>query len=482
MIRKLFAAGAVVAVAVMAFMLMTVGTGTKSAEAHVQSISGPAFISPTAIGLAEINVVAEDGHGDVRVTASAGAFASCEYRDGSPCFVYDTVGSFPFPFLYSQATVDDFFGDVDLIQLTWGMAEGFPGGAVLFTACQFDQNCPENAKTFTMQVGGAPATIELTAQRGYTNEGESSVCADTPVYVIAAVEYSFNNATTFDNNRAIICAEVRDSVGHPLSNEQVAWTVTGGGCLDDAVTNTGGNGVTHNRLESCATGNSGDVATVTANAGVISNAVTVEFGGDPASCSIPVIDDLDIGDSAHVVATFVDELGNKVPDGIVAHMAEVDSGDGADNVEFVSVVEDTVNSQVEGDIIAAISGDTTIAVSLETIAGADVTCTETIHLTGDIHQTPGVCDDEDFILYGNQPPANGGFGTFAFCGGTYDQLLEASGCPEATSAFFYNTPEGDFIVWIPGSDVEAVNADFYAEFPQEHTPIPEGTIFTAKCV
>jgi hypothetical protein len=280
---------------------------------------------------------------------------------------------------------------------------------------------------------------------------------------------------------------VRDSFGHSLGNEQVNFTTTDG-CFSDTnstseVHNTGGNSLAFARLESCSTGASGDVAHVRAQAGgVFSNIVDVAFGSDPASCSIPVINDLDIGDSAHVVATFVDVHGNMVPDGIVAHMEEVDSGDGSDNVQFVSVLEDTVNSVVEGDIIGAISGDTTIAASVETIAGADVTCTETVHLTGDVHVTPGVCDDEDFILYGNQPPAGGGFGTFAFCGGTYEQLLDASGCPEATAVFFYNKADGGFAVWIPGTDVSSVNDEILSIFPNVHTPIPEGTIFTAKCV
>jgi hypothetical protein len=305
--------------------------------------------------------------------------------------------------------------------------------------------------------------------------------------VIAAEEYSFNNATTFDNNRAIICADVRDSAGHVLGNEQVVFTTTDG-CFSDTnstteVQNTGSNSLAFARLESCGTGNSGDVATIKAQAGgIFSNSITVEFGGDPASCSIPdFAEDLDIGDNAAFTATFVDELGNKIPDGIVAHIVEVDSGDGADNVDIVSELEDTVNSQVSGNVIGAISGLTTIAVSLETLAGADVTCSEALELTGDVHVTPTDCEDPDMILFGNPPPAGGGFGTFAFCGGTWEQLLDASNCPEATSVFFYNTPQGDFEVWIPGSDVAAVNAEILARWPNEHNPIPEGTIFTAKC-
>ena len=86
---------------------------------------------------------------------------------------------------------------------------------------------------------------------------------------------------------------------------------------------------------------------------------------------------------------------------------------------------------------------------------------------------------------GFPPPAGGGFGTFEFCGGTYDQLFAASKCPgpmsTSLSAFFYNKPSGTFAVWIPGSTVAAVNAEFMTIFPNQDVPIPPGTIFTAKC-
>jgi hypothetical protein len=83
------------------------------------------------------------------------------------------------------------------------------------------------------------------------------------------------------------------------------------------------------------------------------------------------------------------------------------------------------------------------------------------------------------ILAGHLPPADGGYGTFAFCGGTWDELLETSGCPEASAVFFYNKPDGTFAVWIPGTDVMTVNAELLGIFPGT---IPAGTIFTARCV
>jgi hypothetical protein len=233
LIRKLIAAGSVLAVAVVALMVMTVGSGTQSAEAHVQSITGPGSVSPIGIGVANIRVLAQNTHGDVRITASAGGFIDCDYEDFDPC-QYDPIVSGN-ALLWNDAWVDDGSGDVDTIDLDWVMGENFDGNAVLFTACQDDQNCPAQAKTFTMQVVGAAASVNIFAGRNYTTE--SSSCQQTQVYVIAAEEYSFNNATTFDNNRAIICADVRDSAGHVLGNEQVVFTTTDG-CFSDTNSTT----------------------------------------------------------------------------------------------------------------------------------------------------------------------------------------------------------------------------------------------------
>jgi hypothetical protein len=364
------------------------------------------------------------------------------------------------------------------IEAWWQAPPGFLGGAVTFCATQTNTMCKN------LTVVGPIASLKLFAFRDKEGNGsnEATVCKDTPVYVIASADYSFNNLTTFDNNRAWLCVEARDSNGTTVSGANLVWTTTKG-ALGTGFTISGADvDAGSNTLSSGGTAQSGDIATVTVMNGAATASTTVQFGGDPASCSIPDFPtDLDIGDTAHLKATFLDAKGNWVPDGIVGHIEEVDSGDGADNVDVVSVTEDTVKGVIEGDVIGAISGLTTVAASLETIAGADVVCSEALELTGDIHLTPIVCADADMILYGFKPPAAGGFGTFAFCGGTYDQLLAASGCPKATSAFFYNKPSGSFAVWIPGSEVAAVNDEIYTIFPSEHTPIPAGTIFTAKC-
>jgi hypothetical protein len=513
---------AVAAVAAMALLLTVGSTSAKPADAAVGSIS--AVVSSVADNLyVHLSITAGDNNwnppysnDDVNVTATAGDFIEDDPLDffNLPGCYYDESDQYECIILESNGDQDGYFQDEDSlsgpgdtniwicntgessdydidcsdafpkdedadtteIELWWQAPEGFDGGQVTFTAHQ-----GSSVKTFTFQVLGSPATIDLVAQRDYTNEG--TTCEGTPVYVIGSVEYDFGPWTTFNNDRAIICADVRDNAGHALPGTEVIWSVSGGGCLDEVVTNTEDNGLTHNRLESCSTGNSGDKATVTATSGSATDSVTVEFGGNPGSCTLVVsADPLDIGDTATVTATFKDDLGNKVPDGIIVHFVEVDSGDGADNVQFVSVQEDTVNSVAAASIIGAISGLTTVAVSIEEVAAVDTTCSEAIELSGDVHVHDDVCAaDADFILYGNKPPAGGGFGTFAFCGGSYEKLLAVSGCPAATAVFYYNTPAGGYVVWIPGSTVAVVNADFQATFPNEHMPIPMGTIFTAKC-
>lgn len=74
-------------------------------------------------------------------------------------------------------------------------------------------------------------------------------------------------------------------------------------------------------------------------------------------------------------------------------------------------------------------------------------------------------------------PLTGGFGLIAFGGGTYDELVAATGCPLAT-ARFWATVDGVFVVLIPGTQVAAVNAAFEALFAGA---IPAGTLLIGTC-
>jgi hypothetical protein len=76
-------------------------------------------------------------------------------------------------------------------------------------------------------------------------------------------------------------------------------------------------------------------------------------------------------------------------------------------------------------------------------------------------------------------PSDGGFGVVVFSGGTFDQLVEASGCP-VSRVVFWVTQGGQFLVYIPGSAVAAPSADFMAAFPGNF--IPPLTPLIGRCV
>jgi hypothetical protein len=75
-------------------------------------------------------------------------------------------------------------------------------------------------------------------------------------------------------------------------------------------------------------------------------------------------------------------------------------------------------------------------------------------------------------------PQTGGFGIIVFGGGTNEQLVTASGCPEET-AVFWATSNGAFVTFVPGSDVSVVNDAWNALFP---SGIPATTGLIGRCV
>lgn len=74
-------------------------------------------------------------------------------------------------------------------------------------------------------------------------------------------------------------------------------------------------------------------------------------------------------------------------------------------------------------------------------------------------------------------PAAGGFGLIVF-GGPISGLAAAA-CPGNTAtAAFWATISGDYVTYVPGTTITAVNAAFNAAFP---SGIPAGTPLTGKC-
>lgn len=81
-------------------------------------------------------------------------------------------------------------------------------------------------------------------------------------------------------------------------------------------------------------------------------------------------------------------------------------------------------------------------------------------------------------LSGGAIPPDGGFGLAVFRGGTATQLVQATGCP-ATTAVFYFTAGGAFVLYVPGTAVTSVNEAFLATFPGG--AVPANTAFLGKC-
>jgi hypothetical protein len=71
-----------------------------------------------------------------------------------------------------------------------------------------------------------------------------------------------------------------------------------------------------------------------------------------------------------------------------------------------------------------------------------------------------------------------GFGLFVFGGGPLSQLVQASGCPAETAAFWTTTASGDFVIYVPGTSIAAVNAGWFARFPDA---VPASTPLVGRC-
>jgi hypothetical protein len=84
-------------------------------------------------------------------------------------------------------------------------------------------------------------------------------------------------------------------------------------------------------------------------------------------------------------------------------------------------------------------------------------------------------DDNTGKIISGSVPTDGGFGLIVYGGGTYEQLVTASGCP-MVRVVFWATRDGSFVVYVPGSAVAAPNAGFQAAFPGGTIPANTGLI------
>jgi hypothetical protein len=81
------------------------------------------------------------------------------------------------------------------------------------------------------------------------------------------------------------------------------------------------------------------------------------------------------------------------------------------------------------------------------------------------------------FTYGAIPP-EGGSELVIFAGGGNLDLVVASGCPPSTASFWTTDDAGNFVIYLPGTDVSVVNSAWDAKFAGD---IPAGTPLLGKC-
>jgi hypothetical protein len=90
---------------------------------------------------------------------------------------------------------------------------------------------------------------------------------------------------------------------------------------------------------------------------------------------------------------------------------------------------------------------------------------------------PAVVGGGSGTMVSGSVPTSGGFGLVVFGGGTSADLVAASGCPTASSAFWASSG-GNFVTYVPGTSIGAVNQAWLAMFA---SGIPSGTPLIGRC-
>lgn len=113
-------------------------------------------------------------------------------------------------------------------------------------------------------------------------------------------------------------------------------------------------------------------------------------------------------------------------------------------------------------------------------AGGTATATPTASATATpaTTATPAPGAGSGAIVSGTVP-ASGGFGLIVYGGGTVAQLVTATKCPTASMAL-YIAQGGDFLTYVPGTSIGAVNQAFLAAFP--NGTVPANTPLIGRCV
>jgi hypothetical protein len=130
----------------------------------------------------------------------------------------------------------------------------------------------------------------------------------------------------------------------------------------------------------------------------------------------------------------------------------------------------TATATGTGTATATATGTATGTATATATATGTATATATATATGTATASTGT------IISGSVPPV--GFGLIVWGGGTRAQLVAAAKCTAPTLAF-WATSAGEFVTYVPGTQIAAVNAGFDALFGPVN--IPPNTPLVSRC-
>ena len=178
-----------------------------------------------------------------------------------------------------------------------------------------------------------------------------------------------------------------------------------------------------------------------------------------------------------ITAKVIDAGGNAVADGTPIRFTM------SANAGALSTTCTTSTNGQASSVVALIAATGTVIVSSDwNETGAASTCgaagTQQVAASVTVPggSTGGTGGTGPGTISSGSIPAAGGFGLIVY-GGPINALVTATGCPAASSAF-WATINGNFVTYVPGTTITAVNADFMAAFPNG---IPAGTPLIGKC-
>ena len=491
MISKFLAGGALAVVAMVAVMLVTLGSPAEKAEATVHGLSlSASTINATSIGIAPTTSIATidvDGAGtallatadEVNILLSTGTLTvvNCIASAGlltvgpaAACTHSATAGGAAVLLPFTNVWVGPnaigpvpVAGDLDTILATITAPTTGPS-TIAVTAIQ-----GTSVKTASVKVRGTASEVVVsvhTATNGTGTAGNGIIYKVLPA----------GSATVLSPAAAAlpvgqVVANVKDSAGTNVVASSTVFTTTAGTITNLAsTTNSSGNaGVVAAALTTIAgntsTGIPGAEATITASTGGKSGTTTVKFGGDPSACTIAGDPATTApGTTSLLTGSFTDSSGGPIPDGVGIAFATVNAVTGSLAIVGTSA---TSEGAATTNLLLGAPGGVAIAAA---IAGgsipvgatfASLSCQNSIIVTGQTVPPTTGGGDGDGAIVGDLPSS--GFGLVTF-GGSIDELTTALGTSCASGAPIFATSGGAFVGFFPTTSLEAPNAAFKALF------------------